>query len=200
MSNETRFLEETIQHITEQFLGIHHDPILKNGEWGNKKRRAIFFQGYIEIELPHDHKYISRLPYSDRPRCRRNFEFIITERHNVFVNWTQYGRNKFSTSPLIAADFVNTGNHDSCWCSMDYTKLHTNYQEMCEQLNTILLNNKFKPVAPIKMQVEVQLGDWIGNDPIRFCEVEVVPKNNDTYFLDLKSITLKKVTMDFIEE
>lgn len=202
MSNEMHFLENTFQHIAEQFLAIRNEnAILKHGEWGSKTRKAIFFRGHIEVELPHDHKFVQRLPWNDRPRLRREFELIITERHNVFVNWNQFGGNKLTFTPPVASEFVNTGNHDSCWCQMDYTKLLTNHAEMCDHLNQVLRYSKFKPIAPVKMVTDMQLGSWLGFSPIQFCEVEVEPKDpSDTYFLKLKSVKLKQVTMDFVEE
>ena len=201
MSDQINFIENLIQHLSEQFLGIHREAILKKNEWGSKKRRAMFFRGSIEVRLPFDHKYVQKLDYFDQPRRRRDFEVIVTERHEVFVNWKQYEKCKPSNQPPIPEDFENTGNHDSCWCSSGFTQIQRNYFDMCEQLNTILVKHRFKEIAPIKMQVETSVGSWLDENPLLFCEVEVEPRTpGESYFLKLKSATIKKVAMDFVEE
>ena len=198
MNNELHFLENFIANTADQFLGINGpDPILKHSRLAyQKSRRGMLFSGSLRLTLPYDHEFKVGEP---EPRVIRHFDIIITEYHNVFVRW-YYGEQRHTGVVPNPREFVNTGNHDSCWKQMDYTKMHSYFGDMYSELNGLLMDNGCDTIAPKQMELEVRLGDWLGMHPFQFVEVSMRHPNGDFYFYDLISIKFKKVTMDFVEE
>jgi len=192
-------VEHMFANLAEQFLGINHtDGIIKHSTtvpFGNISRNAVLFRGSMTIQLPFDHPIVVK-NYEENEKRTRYFEVIVTEWHNVFVNWN-VKEVKLSSASSDPSEFTNTGNHDSCWRSMDFTKMHQNFFEMCKDINEVVQGRGFDSVAPAKMDTRIDFGSFIGECPILFCQVEAKKKNNDTYFMDLNSIKLKKLTATF---
>lgn len=189
--------ESLFANLAEQFLGVNHsEGILQHStRYVSNPRKAVLFRGSLKIQLPFDHPIVEK-NYEENETRFRFFEVIITEWHNVFVNWN-VKKFKCASEPSDPSEFINIGNHDSCWRSMDFTRLHQHFFEMCEDINEVVQARGFDSVAPAKMDTRIDFGSFIGQCPMLFCEVETKKKDGDTYFMDLTSIKLKKLTASF---
>lgn len=121
------------------------------------------------------------------------FSIIVTARHRVYVaSSTENCRFEFEPK-----DFVNTSNHDSCWKSDGLSELTRGYFYMCGEV----VKNwpEGTAPAPIELNTRIQVGDWLGHNPIQFVTVTFGPKRKDNdYFNSLEKIDKLnfKITLD----
>jgi hypothetical protein len=108
---------------------------------------------------------------------------IVTSRHRVYVAASSE-KMRFEFTP---EDFTNTSNHDSCWKSDGLTLLTRAYFDMCEYVVRNWPENEAP--APKDLNTRIQIGDWMGNNPLQFVTVSFGPKRKDNdYFNSLVSI------------
>lgn len=204
MHSELEFLTKTICHIAEQALGISsHDALLKRTNvFYGRKRRGMIFRGYLALSLPMDHQTDAKILelYRLIPKIRRYFDIIITAEHNVFATWYINDNLRMHYSMPDAKLFKNLSNHDIGWKDGVEKTIRHNFWEMAEQLNKQLENKGHSHLRPIDMEIDLELGSWLGNNPLQFVEVEMRHPNGESYLYNLTAIKFRKVTMDFVEE
>ena len=194
MENELELMEKTIIHIAEQVLGINRtETILKRSPiFYGCKRRGMMFRGSLALSLP--------LTQQERGRIIRYFDIIITAEHNVFACWYRDEQLRINNSLPNPKNFENLSNHDVGWTDSINKTFQENFWAVSDELNHHLRMKDLPALKPIEMQIHIELGAWLGNNPLRFVEVEMRHPNNESYFYNLTSIKFRNVTMDFIPE
>jgi hypothetical protein len=191
-------MESFLFNMAEEFLGINYtEPILVHSDYTSKTRNAIYYRGSMRVQLSYDHPIVKK-DFHMNPTTTRWFELIITEHHEVFVRWDKEFPK--SHNKIIVSEFENTGNHDSCWRNSDGSKMVTNFFEICNEVNAKAKKIKKynRQVAPEKMQLRINLGGFLGCNPVQFAKVAVKYKDNDHYFRDLISAHIKKTEMRYV--